>query len=56
MRRIDARVPASLEIHLAVDNYASHKHPKVKAWLAGRPRYNLHDNPNHADWINQIDR
>ncbi len=41
LRHIDANVPASLEIHLIVDNYATHKRPKVKAWLARRPRYCL---------------
>jgi len=42
LRQIDHAVPANLDIHCIVDNYATHKHPKVKAWLALRPRWNLH--------------
>ena len=56
LRRIDANVPASLDIHLIVDNYATHKHSKVKAWLARRPRYHLHYTPTYASWINQVER
>ena len=49
-------MPDSLHIHLVVDNYATHKHPKVKAWPARRPRYTLHYTPTYASWINQIER
>ena len=56
LRHIDANVPAPLDIHLIVDNYATHKHPKVKAWLARRPRYHLHYTPTYASWINQVER
>ena len=42
LRTIDKAVPADLEIHIVLDNYATHKHPKVKAWLAARPRWHLH--------------
>ena len=56
LRHIDASVPAHLDIHLVVDNYATHKHPKVKAWLARRGRYHLHDTPTYASWINQVER
>jgi hypothetical protein len=38
-----------------VDNYATHKHPKVKRWLAARPRYHVHYTPTSASWINQVD-
>ncbi len=48
LRRIDANVPATLDIHLIVDNYATHKHPGVNAWLARRPRYHMHDTPTYA--------
>ena len=56
LRHIDANVPESLDIHLIVDNYATHKHPKVKAWLASRPRYRMHYTPTYASWINQVER
>src|SRR5271155_3013599 len=42
LQHLDANVPADLELHLIADNYATHKHPKVKAWLARHPRYRLH--------------
>ena len=42
LRHIDANVPAGLDVHLVVDNYSTHKHIKVKRWLAARPRYHLH--------------
>jgi putative transposase len=41
---------------LIVDNYATHKHPKVKAWLAQRPRFHLHFTPTYASWLNQVER
>ena len=46
LRRIDKDVPDDLDIHLVVDNYATHKHAKVRAWLARRPRYHVHYNAN----------
>ena len=48
LRRIDREAPTDLDIHLAVDNYATHKHAKIKAWLARRPRYHLHFTPTYA--------
>lgn len=56
LRHIDKNVPQELEVHLVVDNYATHKHPKVKAWLARRPRYHMHYTPTYASWINQVER
>jgi putative transposase len=55
LRQIDASVPAHLDIHLVVDNYATHKHAKVKRWLAARPRYHLHFTPTYASWLNQVE-
>ena len=43
-------------MHLIVDNYATHKHARVKAWLAARPRYHIHYTPTYASWINQVER
>ena len=56
LRHIDASVPQALDVHLIVDNYATHKHAKVKAWLAQRPRYHMHYTPTYASWINQVER
>jgi transposase len=54
--RIDAAVPANLDVHLVLDNYATHKAPIIKAWLAKRPRYHLHFTPTHGSWLNQVER
>ena len=56
LRHIDANVPADLDVHLIVDNYVTHKHARVKAWLANRPRYHVHYTPTYASWINQVER
>jgi transposase len=53
---IDASVPANLDVHLVVDNYATHKAPIIRAWLAKRPRYHLHFTPTHGSWLNQVER
>jgi len=53
---LDRNVPPGLEIHLVADNYGPHKHPKVKAWLARRPRYHFHYTPTYASWLNQVER
>ena len=55
LRHIDASVPSDLAIHLIVDNYATHKHPKVRMWLASRPRYHVHFTPTYASWLNQVE-
>ena len=56
LRHIDANVPEAFDVYLIVDNYATHKHPKVKAWLAKRPRYHVHFTPTYASWLNQVER
>ena len=56
LKRIDAAVPAGLDVHLIVDNYATHKHPKVRAWLAQRARFHVHYTPTYASWLNQVER
>ena len=56
LRAIEQAVPADLEIHLILDNYATHKHPKVKAWLAVRPRWHLHFIPTYSSWLNLVER
>jgi transposase len=56
LKRIDAGVPAELDVHLVIDNYATHKHPKVRQWLAERPRYHVHFRPTYSSWLNQVER
>ena len=56
LRHLEASVPATLDLHLIVDNYATHKHPKVRAWLAARPRYHVHFTPTYSSWLNQVER
>ena len=56
LRHLDASVPAALDLHLIIDNYATHKHPKVRAWLADHPRYHLHFTPTYSSWLNQVER
>jgi transposase len=54
--RIDAAVPGNLDVHLILDNYATHKTPVIQRWLAKRPRYHLHFTPTGASWINMVER
>src|SRR5512132_1973722 len=56
LRAIEAVVPPDLDVHLIVDNYSTHKHAKVKAWLAARPRWHLHFVPTYSSWLNLVER
>jgi len=56
LRTIDRDRPKSLDLHLVVDNYATHKHAKVKAWFKRHPRFHLHFTPTSASWINLVER
>jgi transposase len=56
LKKIEAEIPEPVAIHLILDNYATHKHPKVKAWLAKRPRFHLHFTPTSASWLNLVER
>ncbi len=56
LRQIDKQTPAELDLHLIVDNYVTHKHAKVKAWLAGHPRVHMHFTPTYSSWLNQVER
>ena len=49
-------MPQDLEVHLIVDNYSTHKHARVKAWLAARPRWHVHFTPTYSSWLNQVER
>ena len=48
-------MPRDLDVHLIVDNYSTHKHDKVKKWLARRPRFHIHYTPTYASWLNQVE-
>ena len=56
LRKLDRETPKSLDLHLIVDNYATHKHAKVKEWLAKHPRFHFHFTPTSASWLNQVER
>ena len=56
LRQIDKNTPPELELHLIVDNYVTHKHAKVKAWLARNPRVQMHFTPTYSSWLNQVER
>jgi len=56
LAKIDQTVPEDLDIHVVCDNYGTHKHPTVKAWLAAHPRFHMHFTPTYSSWINQVER
>ena len=56
LKRIDTQTPPQLNLHLIVDNYGTHKHPRVKSWLARHPRFHLHFTPTSSSWLNLIER
>ena len=53
---IEAAVPSGLDVHLVMDNYATHKAPLVRSWLAKRPRWHVHLTPTSSSWLNQVER
>ena len=56
LRLIDRSTPKHLQLHLIADNYATHKHPDVQAWLAKHPRFVMHFTPTSASWLNMVER
>ena len=56
LRTIDQEVPKGLAVHMILDNYATHKHPNVKAWLEAHPRFHLHFTPTSSSWLNLVER
>ncbi len=56
LERVERAVPRRREIHLILDNYGTHKHPRVQAWFAAHPRYHLHFTPTGSSWLNLVDR
>jgi transposase len=53
---IEAAVPRHLDVHLVMDNYATHKAPLIRNWLAKRPRWHVHLTPTSSSWLNQVER
>jgi len=56
LRQINRETPEDKEVHLICDNYATHKHPNVQAWLARHPRFHVHFTPTSASWLNMVER
>ena len=56
LKQIDRETPKDLDIHLIQDNYATHKHPKVRAWLKRHPRFKCHFTPTSSSWLNLVER
>ena len=56
LRTIEANVPATLDVHLILDNYGTHKTSSVKAWFARHPRFHVHFTPTSASWLNLVER
>lgn len=56
LKKIHRATPKDLALHLVLDNYATHKHPVVKAWLAKHPRIHLHFTPTSSSWLNLVER
>ena len=56
LKQIDRETPQDLDIHLIIDNYCTHKHAKVKAWLEKHPRFHVHFTPTSSSWLNLVER
>lgn len=56
LRQIDAETSPDLDLHLIVDNYGTHKHPRVKSWLHRHPRFHLYFTPTSSSWLNLVER
>ena len=56
LKKIDAETPPEFDLHLIVDNYGTHKHPRVQSWLRRHPRFHLHFTPTSSSWLNLVER
>src|SRR5437773_9824850 len=56
LQRLDAQLPPLGDVHIIMDNYGTHKVPKVMRWFVRHPRYHLHFTPTSASWLNQVER
>ena len=56
LKTIDRKTPKNKQLHLVVDNYATHKHPEVLVWLSKHPRFHMHFTPTSSSWLNVVER
>ena len=56
LKTVEAAIPKGLDVHLVMDNYGTHKTPKIKHWLARRPHWHVHFTPTGASWLNMVER
>lgn len=56
LKTIDSKTPVGLDLHLIVDNYGTHKHPRVKSWIRRHPRFHFHFIPTSSSWLNLVER
>jgi len=56
LQLINVKTPIDLELHLIVDNYGTHKHPRVMSWLKRHPRFHLQFTPTSSSWLNMVER
>lgn len=56
LKEVEQETPRALDIHVVLDNYAAHKTPSVRLWIARHPRWHLHFIPTHSSWLNQVER
>ncbi len=56
LKRIDDETPAELDVHLILDNYSTHRSPRIRRWLARHPRFHLHFTPTYSSWLNLVER
>ncbi len=56
LKLLDAQTPADLDLHLILDNYSTHKHPRVQSWLRRHSRFHLHFTPTSSSWLNLVER
>jgi transposase len=56
LREIERNVPRGLDVHLVMDNYATHKTEPIRKWLGARPRWHVHFTPTAGSWVNQVER
>jgi len=56
LKKIDTETPTGLDLHLIVDNYGTHNHPRMKSWLSRHPRFHFHFIPTSSSWLNMVER
>ena len=56
LKQLERDTPQDLDLHLIIDNYATHKHANVKAWIASHPRFHIHFTPTGSSWLNLVER